>query len=283
MKKSILIFIIIVTSYNIFSQSKNENGYYRIRINKPYQDKVYMKTKNKVKVLKKGTVVEEKYGSVKVLRTLETDEQIIYKDYEPVKTTFNWKIGEIEHKNSEPDKLYLNPYHFKKADKYNKNYIVIPENGYVRLVRIYRSWKGITIPFAIRPRITKNNKTIGSKITTGLKLGVSYAFNYDWVTFKNRRLRADKSIAGISIALGGGFSKVSLDKNSTSLLDKPYENSEDGLAFFIAPGVGLNLKGFQINLSYGWDIALTNNVKDWDYNHQGFLGLGVGISTSSLF
>jgi hypothetical protein len=79
-----------------------------------------------------------------------------------------------------------------------------------------------------------------------------------------------------------GFSKVTLNTASTSLLKTPYKNEEDGLAFFIGPGIGLNLKGFQVNFSYGWDLAITKNVKDWNYNNKGYMGIGLGIGLDFL-
>ena len=181
--------------------------------------------------------------------------------------------------DKEPNKLYLNPYNFKKPNEHlnTQSYIRIPENSYVVLTKSYIKWSAITIPFAIRSKL---NDTIGSQVTTDLKIGASFSYNFNLEIFKNRRLKAEKSIYGISGGIGFGFSKVKLDKNTTSLYQKPLENEENGLAFFIGPGIGINLKGFQIVGLYGWDIGLTDNVKKWNYNKKGYFGLGLGVDLS---
>ena len=228
-------------------------------------------------VLKKGWTITETIGGVTIQRILAKDTVIISKKELPIKVTSDWKIGEVKYSDEAPDKLYLNPYPFtnkKDSTLNNKSYIKIPNNGYVTLKKSFVKWNAITIPFAIRPAL---NDTIGSKVTTDLKIGAAISYNSNWERFKNRRVKAKKGIWGFSGGVGFGFSKVPLNKSSTSLLAEPYVNEEDGLAFFFAPGIGLNLKGFQINLSYGWDIPLTSNVKDWNYANKGYLGIGLGI------
>jgi hypothetical protein len=195
----------------------------------------------------------------------------------PVKVENNWKVGEVKHEDAAPDKLYLNPYYFtqpKDSLLNNTWYIKIPDNGYVTLIRSFFKWNAITIPFAIRPSL---NDTIGSKITTDLKIGASFSYNINAEVFKNRRFRAKKSLYGLSGGVAFGFSKVTLNASSTSLLAKPYKNEEDGLAFFIAPGLGINLKGFQVNFSCGWDLPITKNVKDWNYSKKRYIGIGLGV------
>lgn len=277
MKKCILLFIILSSAVQTFAQQDTEIGRYRLRNHISSQDTVYMKIGETKTVLKKGWTITETKGGVTIQRILTKDTIVVAKKDIPVEVTSDWKIGEVKHSDDEPDKLYLNPYHFRdKNDSTlnNKSYIKIPNNGYVTLKKSFVRWNAITIPFAIRPAL---NDTIGSKITTDLKIGASFSYNVNWEKFKNRRIKAKKSIWGISSGLGLGFSKVTLDKSSTSLLDKPYENSEDGLALFFAPGIGLNLKGFQVNFSYGWDIPITSNVKDWNYANKGYFGIGIGI------
>lgn len=270
----IVLFFICLTSY---AQQETQVGRYRLRMKKSSQDTVYMKTGESKTILKKGWKITETKGGITIQRVLSKDSTVISKKDIPVKVTSNWKIGEVKHSDDSPDKLYLNPYHFtnpKDSLLNNKSYIKIPENGYVTLTKSYVKWQAITIPFAIRPAL---NDTIGSKITTDLKIGASFSYNFNWETFKNRRLKAKKSVKGISGGIGFGFSKVTLNSSSTSLLETPYENEEDGLAFFISPGIGLNLKGFQINFSYGWDIPITENVTDWNYANKGYFGIGLGI------
>lgn len=278
MKKIILLFTLFFSTIIVFSQDQEtEIGRYKLRINKPFQDTVYIKIGKDKKVIPKGWTITETIGGITTHRVLKNDSIVEAKIYIPVKVNSNWKIGEVKHIDEEPDKLYLNPYHFtnpKDSLLNNKSYIKIPENNSVTLVRSYIKWQAITIPFAIRPAL---NDTIGSKITTDLKIGASVSYNHNRETFKNRRIKAQKSSWGLSGGIGFGFSKVVLDESSTSLLANPYENSEDGLAFFIAPGIGLNLKGFQINFSYGWDLPITSNVKDWNYSKKGYFGIGLGI------
>lgn len=277
MTKLITLLILCSICFCSYAQQDNEIGRYKLRMSKKSQNKVYIKIGKDTTTLLKGWTITETKGGVTVERMLTKDSTLIYKKDSLVKIMSNWKIGEVKHSDDSPDKLYLNPYHFKnKTDSLlnNKSYIKIPENSYVTLIRSYLKWQPITIPFAIRPAL---NDTISGKITTDLKIGASFSYNINWETFKNRRLMAKKSVKGISGGIGFGFSKVALNSSSTSLLENPYEKEEDGLALFISPGIGLNLKGFQINFSYGWDIPLTKNVKDWNYANEGYVGIGLGI------
>lgn len=277
MKKILLLLIVLSTVLPTFAQQETEIGRYRLRNHISSQDTVYMKIGETKTTLKRGWVITETNGGITVQRTLLKDTVIVFKKDIPVKVTSDWKIGEVKHSDDEPDKLYLNPYLFtNRADSTlnNKSYIKIPHNGYVSLKKSFVKWNAITIPFAIRPAL---NDTIGSKVTTDLKIGASVSYNVNWEKFKNRIIKAKKSIWGISGGVGFGFSKVTLDKSSTSLLAEPYENAEDGMALFFAPGIGLNLKGFQVNFSYGWDIPITSNVKDWNYANKGYFGIGLGV------
>lgn len=268
---------LLFTGQYINAQQETEIGRYKLRMNRSSQNTVHMNIGKDTITLKKGWVITEDIGGKSIQRVLENDTTFIQNKEIPIKVTSNWKIGEVKHSDDAPDKLFLNPYYFSSpADAVlnNKSYIKIPENGSVTLIRSFVKWNAITVPFAIRPAL---NDTIGSKITADLKIGASFSYNINFETFKNRRIKAKKSVYGISGGIGFGFSKVTLDKSSTSLLSIPYENSEDGLAFFFAPGIGLNLKGFQLNFSYGWDLPITSNVKDWNYSKLGYFGLGLGI------
>ncbi|MCT4665118.1 MAG: hypothetical protein N4A45_07790 [Flavobacteriales bacterium] len=278
MKNIFLLITLLLNITIVFSQDQEtEIGQYRLRRDKSFQDTVYMKTGSEEIKIPKGWTITETIAGISTQRTLDQDYSITVKKYVPIEVKSNWKIGEIKHSDEEPDKLYLNPYHFikKKYDSLNnKGYIKIPENSSVTLVKSFVKWQTITIPFAIRPAL---NDSIGSKVTTDLKIGASISYNYNWEKFKNRRIKAKKSSRGVSVGVGFGFSKVTLNSSSTSLLNRPYKNEEDGLAFFISPGIGLNLKGFQVNFSYGWDIPVTENVKDWNYANEGYLGIGLGV------
>lgn len=275
--KVALYLALILVSISSYSQQTTEGDRYKLRQYLSSQDTVYLKIGKSKTILKKGWVISKMIDGISIRRTLEKDTIIISKKYIPIKVTSNWKIGEVKHSDDEPNKLFLNPYHFKSPEDSllnNISYIKIPENGYVTLKRSFFKWQAITIPFAIRPAL---NDSVGSKITTNLKIGASFSYNMNWETFKNRRIKANKSVKGVSFGIGAGLSRVVLNSSSTSLLETPYKSEEDGLAFFILPGIGLNLKGFQINVSYGWDIPITNNVFDWNYVNKGYFGIGLGV------
>lgn len=48
---------------------------------------------------------------------------------------------------------------------------------------------------------------------------------------------------GFSFGLGGGLSRISLTDVNTSLATRPLKDEESGLAFTVAPGIGMNLRG----------------------------------------
>lgn len=250
---------------------------YRLHKNWNSNDTVYIKVVSK-DTLKKGWTIKGKKGDIEYQFILDKDSIIEKKVDSAVKVLNNWKISEIQHKNEEPGKLYLNPYTFTEDKKLNtKGYIKIPDNSYAVLTKSFLKWSAITLPFSIRPSL---NDTIGSKVTTDLKIGASISYNYNIEIFKNRRIEAKKSVYGLSLGLGFGLTKVDLDKKSTSLATTPLKEEENGLAFFVGPGVGINLKGFQVLGLIGWDIGLTDNVKKWNYNKENYYGLGLGIDLS---
>ncbi len=115
-----------------------------------------------------------------------------------------------------------------------------------------------------------------------MKIGASVTYNYNREKFLNRRIKASRTVRGISTGIGFGFSKVTLDSNSTSLAEEPNIKSEDGLAIFITPGIGLNLRKFQIDLFIGWDFGVTKNTKQWNYNGKPYLGLGLGVDINTF-
>ena len=279
MKKITTIILLVLIAFCLKAQDDQKNTAKNVYTLK-YATKAYYKVKTKKDTLKKGWIINEEIGRKNISRILEEDVVIVSKKDTSVIFSKNWKISEVKHTDKEPDKLYINPYIFKnRKDLNTKMYIKIPENGFATLRRRYVKWSAITIPFALRPAL---NDTIGSKVTTDLKIGASISYNWNKQIYKNRRIKAAKSIRGLSTGIGFGFSKVTLDENSTSLLEKPYENEEDGLAFFIAPGIGLNLKGFQVSAFLGWDVGVTDNVSDWNYNKELYLGLGLGIDINTI-
>ncbi len=283
MKKQLILLILfgVLTNFT-FSQQKVAKVKYTINPKKASQDTVFFKIKNKEVVFKKGWIVTETIGGKTIQRKLDTAEIKKMKVDSAVIMNNKWYAGEILHSEKDPSKLEINPWIFKSEKDSllnSKAYIKIPENSYVTLKKEYWKWSAITIPFAIRPTL---NDTIGSKITTDLKIGASFSRNIDWESYRNRRIKGLKSSFGISFGLGFGFSKVTLDKNSTSLDPKPIANSEDGLAFFLTPGIGINIRGFQIAGFFGYDIGLTENVKKWNYNKKHYFGIGLGVDLSTL-
>lgn len=277
MKKLWLLITLCSISFHGFAQQGKAANRYRLRNNRSLQDTVYLKIGSSTKTLEKGWTVTETIGGKTVQRTLTKPETITVKTDAAIKVTGKWKIGEVKHTDDNPGVLTLNPYSFtdKKNAYLNTTYTLkIPENGYISLRHSYFRWNAITIPFVIRKAL---NDTIGSKITTDLKIGASFSYNLNWEKFKNRRIVAKKSVYGVSGGIGFGLSKVTLDASSTSLSDTPYSHTEDGLALFLAPGLGFNLKGFQFTVSYGWDIPITENVKDWNYANEGWIGIGLGV------
>lgn len=283
MKKGLLLVgLLLLVSAAYAQQDEKLWQVYKLRKQKALQGTIYLENAVEHILLKKGWTLTEGKGNYAIEHTVTKDTVIILPKYAPVEVTGDWEIGEVKHSDDEPEKLYINLNHFpqkKNAYLNNKGYIYIPDNSSVRLIKYGAKLQAITIPFAYRFAI---NDTIGSKVTTDLKVGASVSYNINWETFKNRRIKAKKSVVGISGGLAFGLSRVVLDASSTSLLEQPYRYQEDGLALFVAPGIGLNLKGFQINISYGWDIPITDNVKDWNYAYRGYLGIGLGVGLQTL-
>ncbi len=287
MKKIFTLILIVFSLTTIFGQDQNTKfNKYVLRYKKASQDTVFYKIKIKKDTLNKDWILTEKVGDYVIQRMLKIDTIVESKIDTAITLVRNWKISEVKYEDKDPNKLYLNPYTFYDKKLNSECYLKIPENSYVVLVNSFVKWNAITIPFAIRPGLSKfdsiGNKidSIGSKITTDLKIGASFSYNYNFEFFRNRRIKAKRSVIGLSGGIGFGLSKVTLTNTSTSLLKSPYENEEDGIAFFIAPGIGINLKGFQIAGFIGWDIGLTDNVNDWNYNKEMYFGIGLGTDLS---
>lgn len=283
MKQTSLLIVILGICFKSYGQDQNTAfKTYRLHTNWDYQDSAYYNIGTKKDTLRAGWTITETRGGVLIQRTLLIDTIITTKIDTLIVIGSNWKAGEIKHTSDAPDKLFVNPYVFTNPnDTYlnKKFYLKIPENKRIILTHRFIKLSAITIPFAGRPAL---NDSIGSKVTTDLKIGASVSYNFNWETFKNRRIEAKKSSLGVSVGVGFGLSKVTLDKSSTSLSKEPYKDSEDGLAFYITPGIGLNLKGFQVVGFYGWDIGLTKNVSDWNYNKKPYIGVGVGVDISTI-
>ncbi len=274
--KSILIAILLSIVFKGMAQEK-EYGRYTFHYKWASTDTVYMKVVPKKTKLKSGWELEEEVGSMTIRRVLKYDTVIVVKKDSIIKLHKNLKVLDVKHTDDKPNILTFNPkYSEDSLDPPNHvGYIKIPENSFATMSKFLVKWNPVTIPFSIRPRL---NEKIGSKITSDLKIGSSISLDYNLEFFKNRRIKAKKSVYGLSAGIAFGLTKVTLDKNTTSLYTRDYEIEEDGLAFFIGPGVGANIRGFQIVWMWGWDLGLTSNVKnDWNYNKEKYYGVGVGI------
>ncbi|SKC47892.1 hypothetical protein [Ohtaekwangia koreensis] len=271
------VFLLLIALPAMAQQEIGTNVYH-IRSYRKNQDTVYYTRQTKRVTVKRGSTITETIGNITVQRQLIKDSIILVNEEVVVRIPGNrWKAGEVKHTNDAPDKLYLDPWTFSDCDNTALNatcYIKIQPNSYVRLWRTYWKWSAITIPFAIRKSL---NDTIDSKVTTDLKAGVSFSYNFNWETFRNRRIEAKKNVKGLSFGIGAGFSKVTLNETSTSLSEEPIKNEEDGLAFFIAPGITTNIRGIQAGVFYGIDFGLTDNVKQWNYNKKAYWGIALGI------
>jgi hypothetical protein len=277
---SVLCFLAVLSA----AAQDQKTAFNRYRLHKGWlhQDSAVYRLGTKTELLKAGWVLTENKGGVQVQRTLTQDSLLSYRVDSSIAISSNWKVGEIKHTAEAPDKLYMNPFVFTNPADAHLNglfYLQIPENSRVVLTRSFIKWSAITIPFAIRPAI---NDTFGSKVTSDLKIGASVSYNFNWETFTNKRMDVGRSAIGISAGLGFGFGRIELDASTTSLSERPFVESEDGLAFFITPGIGLNLKGFQIVGFYGWDIGLTRNVSNWNYNRRPYIGIGIGVDKSAI-
>jgi hypothetical protein len=153
-------------------------------------------------------------------------------------------------------------------------YISLPVHEELLLTHLHTKWSAITIPFSIRPAV---GNRLNSQVTSEFKIGTAFSLNYDWELYKNRRLEIRTRTYGISAGLGFGLGRVELNEGSTRLSGANYTNEEQGLIFFITPGLGLNIRGFKILGFYGWDIGLTKNTNDWNYNRKPYIGVGLGF------
>lgn len=258
-------------------QEKKLLNVYTLHHKWPYQNQVIVPLKNKKTVLKAGWVIHEEKGGFKIQRTLKRDSIIMTSQDSIVKIASNWKIAGIKYTAENPGKIFLSPVPFtEKQDDYLNQmvYIDLPVHEELLLTHLHTQWSAITIPFNIRPAI---NNRVNSQVTSEFKIGTKFSLNYDWEFFKNRRLDIKKRTYGISAGFGFGLGRVTLDENSTSISGANYENEEDGLVFFLTPGLGFNIRGFKILGFYGWDIGLTKNTNDWNYNRKPYVGIGLGF------
>jgi hypothetical protein len=250
---------------------------YTLHHEKSNQNKVVLPIGTKKEKWKAGWTISETKAGITIQRVLEKDTLIYIPSDSTIAVTKNWKIESVKHTAQEPDKVYLNPVPFLDSLNVHLNqlaYIPLPVNEKVILTHLHTKWSAITIPFTIRPAIRNR---LNSQVTSELKIGTALSLNHDWEVFKNRRIDVKKNTYGFSAGLGFGLGRVTLDNGSTRLSENNYDNEEQGLVFFITPGIGLNIRGFKILGFYGWDVGLTKNTRDWNYNKRPYIGVGLGF------
>lgn len=273
----ILLFLGFFTEVHGQEQTKKWLNVYTLHPKYNTQDTVVMPIGTQKEILKAGWTITEVKNGFTIQRVLEKDSTIVIKKDSVLKINTPWKIEHIKHTAVEPDKVYLNPIAFVKGKKVDFNqiaYIPLPVGEKLILTHLHTNWSAITIPFSIRPRIRGR---LNSQVTSELKIGTKFSLNHDWEVFKNRRMDVKKNTYGFSVGMGFGLGKVPLNNSTTRLSENDYNIEEEGLVLFLTPGAGINIKGFKILVFYGWDIGLTNNTKDWDYNKRPYIGIGLGF------
>jgi len=272
-----IVLFLIGFSNSVYSQQKSKIiNVYTLHHKWLNPNKVFYPLGIKKEILKAGwTLTETKAGYV-IQRTLERDTTINVPKDSAVKVITNWKIENLKHTDQTPDKIFFSPVDFTATTDSLLNqtaYIKLPVNEETTLTRLHINWSAITIPFTIRPAING----LKSQVTSELKLGTVVSLSHDWEVFKNRRMEIKRTSYGFSAGLGFGLGRVTLDNGSTKLSGANYNDTEEGLLFFVTPGIGFNIRGFKILGFYGWDIGLTKNTDDWNYNRKPYVGLGLGF------
>lgn len=288
-RNSLMNFLLIVIFFlcplaNLYGQEQQQKFFnvYTLHHQWPHQGKVVIPIGTKKTKLKAGWTITEQIAGMTIQRMLEKDTLITVPQDSIVTVSTNWKIAGIKYTAEAPGKIFLSPVPFTKDKDSLLNqmsYIPLPANEELLLTHLHTKWSAITIPFTIRPAI-KNR--LNSQVTSELKIGTAFSLNYDWEFYKNRRLDIKRRTYGISAGLGFGLGRVTLDGASTRLSEVNYENEEQGLLLFITPGLGLNIRGFKILGFYGWDIGLTENTNDWNYNRKPYIGIGLGFDFWTL-
>lgn len=283
---------LLILSYS-FAQGDNNTRRIKYRVSKKY-DSIYVKTQKNI-IRPKGSIVTKTSGNFTWQEKLDKPDTIKEDKYVKIEMNHLWYFDEVKYDDKTIGWVRLNPRKFKTVrngteirkakEKEAKNptqeemRLKVEANKLIKLNISYFSIDVLTLPFVYRRAL---NDTIGSQLSTNLSLGLSTTYNFGKEYFRNRRLATKRSITSFSLGLGLGFKKVDLDKSSTSLSDNPLTNAEDGLAFFLSPGIGLHTRGLTFTLMYGWDIPITENVKDWNYANEGYIAFGFGIGIDSI-
>ncbi len=274
-----LLFYLIAFIPNAYGQKQTKKwiNVYTLNPKISFHDTVIMPIGNTKQVLKAGWTITEIKNGFTIQRVLEKDSVIVSKKDSAVKINQIWKIEHVKHTANEPDRVYLNPVAFSKNSNVDFNtiaYIPLPVGEKVVLTHLHTKWSAITIPFSIRPAIRGR---LNSQVTSEFKIGTAFSLNHDWEVFKNKRMDVKKNTYGFSVGIGFGLGRIPLNNNTTRLSNTSYDLEEEGLVFFLTPGVGINIRGFKVLVFYGWDLGLTYNTKDWDYNRRPYIGIGLGF------
>lgn len=231
-----------------------------------------------------GTYVENvKGGKRYFVRSDSSSTLRVQKDTLSV-ATCRWNAYEVVHSDSAPGKLVVNPGDVPDekracANLAAKTYLRIPENGHISMWHFFGRLSPLTIPLTFRPALSDS---IGSKASADLKAGAYLSINLNKVKFHNRVVEAATTRYGLTAGVALGVSKVTLDSTSTSLDPAPITSQEDGISWFIAPGIGINVGGLQIGGFVGWEFGLTENVEKWNYDGERFYGIAIGVDLNAF-
>ncbi len=145
----------------------------------------------------------------------------------------------------------------------------------------------IVIPFKFRPNIKFGAATVGQKISNDVNLGLFMAYSRG-----KYRLRREgdvyKDISRFKWNAGGfvDFGTITLDTNSTSIFaEEPFESKQTAPVFLVSAGVGATVSFLDINagLFIGWDYAIGDYARRWNYNHKAWIGIGFGYNLSNFW
>lgn len=264
-----------------FQKRKNIN-YFILNPKFSNLDSVFMSIGKKKEILKAGWIITENRNGITIQREIKKDTLVEVKSDSVVQVNRSWRIENIKVVATENGRINLNPVLFLNPSDQKLNavaYLKIPENDKIVLTHFHTKWSAITIPFSIRPSI---NGRVRSQVTNEFKIGTAFSLNHDWEFYKNQRLEVKKNTYGLSFGLGFGLGRVELDNVSTSLSNANYDNEEQGLILFLTPGVGVNIRGFKVLGFFGYDIGLTKNMNDWNYNKRHYMGIGFGFDFWTL-
>ncbi|WP_333695468.1 hypothetical protein [Flavobacterium sp.] len=263
-------------------QSSQWLNVYTLHPNRSHQFKLVVPGGSEKIKFKAGWTLTETRAGITIQRVLEQDTLVTIPRDRLVPLTSPWKMAALKISTESPGKIYFQPVPFLDPSDAFLNqtlYLSLPVNEELWVTHWHTKWSAITIPFSIRPAI---GNRIRSQVTSEFKVGTAFSLNHDWEFYKNRGLAIKTRTYGFSFGLGFGLGRVKLDEGSTLLSGASYENDEEGLILFVTPGLGFNIRGFKILAFYGWDLGLTQNTNDWNYNGKPYLGVGLGFDFWTL-